>query len=270
MTRKLFLICIIPYLLFGCSKEDVAPVFLVEEYSPYFTVNMYEDAAIGNHPKVFTLKYDARHKPLKRHWIVGCTFPPCPPAEGYMFDTVLYQNNTIRILPRSSHPEVEVIESETLLKLAGANQIEYRVFKLSTRNGHDSVRYHYSNARLDSLSTYRVFVSGNSRKENTKYFRFDAAGNLAEVETREYSKDSYTPKEIIQVKTEMFGGYDTAPNPFQALFMFDDSFYRSLSKNNFTTYQVKIFETYSNTTTYGNKRSWQLTYDTRGVPVFIW
>jgi hypothetical protein len=66
---------------------------------------------------------------------------------------------------------------------------------------------------------------------------------------------------------ELFSEYDAAPNPTKGLRIFDEVFYRSLSKNNFRKYSYEgrnsagyVFAT--------RNSSWELTYDNEGVPVF--
>ena len=73
---------------------------------------------------------------------------------------------------------------------------------------------------------------------------------------------------MIKMITETFGNYDTAQNPLQGLFMFDDTFYRSLSENNFRTYRRQEQDMPNGTLYDTQTKEWELEYSPANLPLF--
>ncbi|MBA9077447.1 hypothetical protein [Rufibacter quisquiliarum] len=265
MKLKLYLFRLLPFMLFSCDKEEeVAPSPIIDSYERSFMVSSNGDGQDQIYHS-YSLQHDNSGRVTRRGWKIRCQLSVCDPYESGIYDTIVYHGNTVRLTSLSRHPELTVRETETLIKLNKANQPDYKVLWVQDIDRIDSVRYFYSGkGQLDSLTQYVVFSSGNYRKENTKKFTFDAQGNLSEIETRNYRSNG----KIASIYTNIFGDYDTTPNPLRQLYMFDDTFYRSLSKNNFRSHQTKLLDVDDNTTYLSHKNTWQLKYDERGIPLF--
>ncbi|OYX26246.1 MAG: hypothetical protein B7Z06_05990, partial [Flavobacteriales bacterium 32-35-8] len=100
--------------------------------------------------------------------------------------------------------------------------------------------YYYSNNNLDSIVTIR-----QNYKEQTGI---------------------YAP---TRKSVEIFGNYDNESNPTKNLFMFDETFKRSLSKNNYASYRNSVY-TYSidgvlnSVPSSESGKTWTYAYDEEG------
>lgn len=133
---------------------------------------------------------------------------------------------------------------------------------------HDSLVYVYSgSSKIKQIINYSVYEYQSEKhayKRSVKDFFFNASGNLEKVETRQLLDDGF----VIKMITETFGNYDMAQNPFQGLFMFDDTFYRSLSENNFRKY-TRQEQDMPNGTLYDTQtKEWVLEYSPANLPLF--
>ncbi|GAB3829428.1 hypothetical protein GCM10028895_44270 [Pontibacter rugosus] len=157
-------------------------------------------------------------------------------------DDVTYGKNTISIINRSGDSQWDIRHWEWLIKLKNPSQIEYLLRKIENHKLYDSLRYVYdADNRLKQIIKYRVYEDEYEKfaiKDGLKDFFFNTAGNLEKVETRRLLHDGF----VIKMVLERFDDYDTAVNPFRSLFMFDDTFYRSLSNNNFRKYRRQEVE----------------------------
>ena len=70
---------------------------------------------------------------------------------------------------------------------------------------------------------------------------------------------------FLRTKTiETFEEYDHAENPLKKLIIFKETFYRSLSENNFSSYKKKVFNAYNNSLMEQEERNWDFIYDENG------
>lgn len=183
-------------------------------------------------------------------------------------DDVTYGNNTIRISNRAGSSERDIRQQEWFLKLKSANQIEYLLRRLEDSKMHDSLVYVYSgSSKIKQIVNYSVYEYQSEKyayKRSVKDFFFNASGNLEKVETRQLLDDGF----VIKMITETFGNYDMAQNPFQGLFMFDDTFYRSLSENNFRKYRRQEQDMPNGTLYDTQTKEWVLEYSPANLPLF--
>jgi len=183
-------------------------------------------------------------------------------------DDVTYGNNAIRISNRSGSSERDIRQQEWFFKLKNANQVEYLLRRLEDSKMYDSLLYAYNgNGKIKQIISYSVYQDQSEKfayKRKAIDFFFDASGNLEKVETRHLLDDGF----VIRMITETFGNYDTALNPFRGLFMFNDTFYRSLSENNFRTYRRQERDMPNGTLYDTQGKDWVLEYSGTNVPLF--
>nr|WP_315027348.1 hypothetical protein [uncultured Chryseobacterium sp.] len=88
-------------------------------------------------------------------------------------------------------------------------------------------------------------------------FTYDTLGNLQKAVTteRHNNNDALVIKEIV------FSNFDSRPNIFKKLWIIEDYFYYSLSKNNF---QKRIIKEYNGVNTTTNQQEWTYQYDAEG------
>ena len=190
------------------------------------------------------------------------------PATGFygaysaeISDDVSYANQTIlieegRVLPFYPDPA-----SRTKIILDGNNKMLQRINLRALpvyQTPSDTIKFTYNAAGLLSGSR-----KGNpsSDYEVAEYF-YNANKNLDSIKTQVYISGAY----FYSVK-ETFSGYDTAANPLKKLFLFKETFLRSLSKNNFMHYQKNQYD-FDNTLVAHEERNWNIPHGANGEILF--
>ncbi|RDV16068.1 hypothetical protein DXT99_05200 [Pontibacter diazotrophicus] len=184
-----------------------------------------------------------------------------------VFYDVAYKGNTVKITTRS--PEGwSWLKQEWLFQMHHSNQIEYLIYKAENRVMYDSLAYTYNTSgkisQIWSYGVYRDDTQVEAVVQTVKDFTFNGAENLEKVETRVLLSDGF----VISLIVEEFGNYDTAVNPLQHLFMFEDTYYRTLSKNNFRKYSIHYIDAITGANTGLSGREWTLYYNQSGMPQF--
>ena len=266
--KQLILLSLLAIIFLGCSKEKDAPkpAVLINSYATRFMVDQHAGAFYTSF-KVTSLEHKDG-KVTKRVHGMECMQENNCELQYTIVDDVTYGNNTIRISNRSGSSEQDIRQQEWFFKLKNANQVEYLLQKLEDSKLYDSLLYAYSgNGKIKQITSYTVYQDKSEKfadKRKIKDFFFNASGNLEKVETRHLLDDGF----VIKMITETFGNYDTAQNPFQGLFMFSDTFYRSLSENNFRSY-TRQEKDMPNGTLYDTQwNNWVLEYSVANMPLF--
>lgn len=268
--RKLLLICL-SCLLLSCGKDDETAEPLIGAYAAKYMVDMNEGAYYSSF-RAYAFEYKdgkVTQRTGGQECILDNSCQGKSPLDQFsIVDDVTYGENTISIVNRSGDSEQDIRQWEWSFKLKSSNQVEYLLRKIEDSRLYDSLRYTYgADNRLKQIVKYRVYEDESEKfaiKDGTKDFYFNASANLEKVETRNLLDDGF----VIKMTTETFGDYDTAVNPFQRLFMFDDTFYRSLSKNNFRKYRRQEVELPNGTLYETQGRDWVLEYSQENVPQF--
>lgn len=266
--KQLILIGFFALLFLGCSKDKdtPAPAALIDSYANRYMVHR-SYGLLYTYRLVHTLEYQ-NGKVQKRLGVNECMLNGSCQDLATVIDEVRYGSNTISIANKSSRDDGGVLLQEWFFSLKNPDQPAYLIHKAENRTMYDSLAYSYhSNGKLSRIIEYAVYrdkVEVSVNKDRIKDFFFDASGNLKKVETRHLLDDEL----VIRMVTETFGDYDAAQNPIQGLFMFDDTFYRSLSKNNFRAYSKE--ERYMpNGDLYNSEgKNWVLEYSANNVPLF--
>ena len=190
------------------------------------------------------------------------------PATGFygaysaeISDDVSYANQTIlieegRVLPFYPDPA-----SRTKIALDVNNKMLQRINLRALpiyQTSSDTIKFTYNAAGLISGSR-----KGNpsSDYEVAEYF-YNANKNLDSIMTQVYISGIY----FYRIK-ETFSGYDTAANPLKKMFLFKETFLRSLSKNNFMHYQKDRYD-FDNTLVAHEERNWTIPHNANGDILF--
>ncbi len=139
------------------------------------------------------------------------------------------------------------------------NQIEKSI-KYSASDSpsiRDTVVYTYNNQKVTKTIKRNIYP----REESLYYYTED---NLDSIVTRGYRYDPVTDEEYIDYNAKgrdkvIFSNYDKYSNPTKKLIVFDETYFRSLSKNNYQKIIFKsIWDDGSVHSTY--EESWNLKY----------
>lgn len=259
---KIFPILFLGMLLAGCNADDhpseTAPDAIRQYYFDYMN---YPNGILPQSDNLVKIDYDADFKIIKR---TG-SYSAFDPASGFsyiftdqLFDELSYSGNEILIEQKTSSA-FAIAKFERKLFLDGLNRIYkkavYREFDFPSR---DTTYYHYSTAGKLTESNKGA---ADQYHEVAKFY-YNPINNLDSIVTRKYYQTNLQSKTV-----EVFSDYDAADNPLKNLVLFEETFYRSLSRTNFRKYEIKNYDADNNPTGYSFK-NFALIYDASGKVKF--
>ncbi|TPG43821.1 hypothetical protein EAH81_04520 [Flavobacterium pectinovorum] len=172
-----------------------------------------------------------------------------------IFEDVSYSNGQIKIVLKTTYKEFQLYAYDRTIVLDSKNRMAERwIYSAGDYIKNDTIRYFYND--LDQIIATK---KGNSTTQNeSAQYYYNPAGNLDSIVTKMYTRTNYDYRNV-----EVFSDYDNAPNPLKKLVIFEDTYLRALSKNNFTKYQ-KQGKNIDNSVFSNTKKIWKLNYDARG------
>ncbi len=264
-TKTIYLFLLSIFIL-SCEKDRDENSETIEEPSLYSYHYRNMDIPGSDFPTItdgiITLDYDNQGRPTKRNG----GFVRVPLSTGFecmfskdIYNEVAYGNNDITILQKSvSQPDLSYIYQEHFSLLNG-KIVQKATKDIFADTLNDTIQYYYSGNQL-----VRSFKKQNKPISETKY-HYNAQGNLDSTVTRplvynpvnqQYEPYSQYPK----MRTlEIFKNYDNYANPTKKLMIFDELFNRSLSENNYSRYEKKVFDLDGNLTLTLTK-NWTFSY----------
>lgn len=187
---------------------------------------------------------------------------PMDPASGFsyafssaQYDELTYDSDRITIVEKNTfYPDPS---KKTEIVLDSHHQMSERInialFYPQTRM--DTIRYSYD---ASGLLTYSKKGKPSSEFEESQYY-YNTHKNLDSIVTKHY----FSGHLFYKIK-ETFSLYDTAANPIKNLYLFEETFLRSLSRNNYKHYEKDKFD-FDNELTEHEDRNWVFLYDADGT-----
>lgn len=241
------LIIITLIILSSCSSEENSSNDPIIEFSPQSYFFRYMDYPTGmvlnpNLDNLVKINYNSENKIINR---IGGIFY-LSPNSGFtsmftdeIYDEVSYLNNEIKIIRKTSSTIYSIYSFERKLILDNQNRIIKKIIYQQYANPtNDTISYFYNNLGLINES-----ISGNINQFNqiSKYY-YNQNQNLDSIVTKkQYQNEPYYSKE-----KEIFSNYDNALNPLKKLILFEETFKRAISKNNFKKYEKIIYNSNNN------------------------
>ncbi len=253
------------FILISCSSNDSAttPVTptVADPQSYFFKYMDYpSDMALDpNADNIIQLIYDSDNKITKR--VGGYKF--LAPGAGIStmysnlyYDDVNYSNNEIHIVRKLNSTIYTTSPFERILTLDSQNRIiKKTTFKQQSYPEYDTINYTYNNLGLISGS---IMGNLNGYNEIANYY-YNQNRNLDSIVTKkQYQNDPFYSKE-----KQIFSNYDTALNPLGKLIIFEETFFRAISQNNYAKYEKYTYNS-DNTLINQEIRIWNLHYDNSG------
>jgi hypothetical protein len=248
--------------LFGCQEDDsIAP----EEIS---TTISYDTSYMFGYPTGYS--YDGSRVVV--HSVNGQIMKRVGgfrPVDGgsYLFgteyyDAISYSGNRILVEKGklSNYPSDPVDKTAFLVDAQGRITHKIDVREPGYESPRDTLKYQYDSQGL-LIGTQRKIFS--ELYENAVYY-YNARKNLDSIVWREIYQGNQLQKTIV----EKFSNYDSAPNPLRKLFIFDETFLRSLSVNNFMKYERWVIQNANSNQTYYDQRVWNIPHDANGNIIF--
>lgn len=262
MKKILFLVLFVS--VFGCSNDDNGSTNsddLIQNY--YYDYMLYPGRVLQNNASENKVKfeYDLNNNIKKR--IGGMT--PLDLSTGYdytfvetIFDELTYLPNQIFIEKKTTSNIVSVLKFERKLFLDSQNRLLKKViYRENAIQERDTTYYTYNLSGILKESSKTI----NNEFENSIYY-FNQSKNLDSVVTKKFQNSNLILKTI-----EIFSEYDNAENPLKKLLIFEETFYRALSKNNFKRYDKREYNAL-NELIGTSFKTWNLIYDSNGKVKF--
>ena len=146
-------------------------------------------------------------------------------------DEVTYENNSIKVIFKSDN-ESFFPTYQKQISLDGDKISQILITKSNTT---DTLKYTYKNNLLDYITTYNKGIKSKSSFYFNSNKNVDSIitryGNMNYISNTDYS---YTFNEITKKRKKLiFKNFDNYKNPLKNLIIFDETFNRSLSENNY-------------------------------------
>jgi len=267
--KNIFTLFFLSFILFSCSRDNEDEI--IENNEPLITkmssLVLYSGFTFNSNMDLNVyFQYD-NDKRLTRK--TG-GFLPVSGSTGFdssfsdkVFTTLVYSGNTVLIENFSSSPDFTVPKNSKYFILNNNNQIFEREFEDGHEYNYKKQQYKYESGKLTEILTtlpkMPYYPPDDYIPTYLEKFYYDSKGNLTKSEYI-FQKDGMNTKEKI-VRT--FEDYDNSYNPWKRLYLLDEFFYRSISKNNFRKYTEIKYDYYGNITS-TKVQDWGFNYDSSG------
>ncbi|WP_157804988.1 hypothetical protein [Confluentibacter lentus] len=286
---KKFILLFVAVSLLSCDKDDVPlndNLKLESYYALYMDYGPNIDPlyGYGGYYPLVQLEY-SKNKLAQRKGDFLLSFN----SLGYVFnssfhedivDELSYSKNKIIIEKKSYNPSIDRLYNRlrTIDLSNDGHMIKKTILELGASGNFSdkdtvTIQYTYNQNKLltKAYLTKKINSSTIGRRfyDNSLYY-YNQKDNLDSIITIRQTYEDIDKKLIpIQKIVEVFSNYDNASNPTKNLFMFDETFKRSLSKNNYASYTNSVY-TYSNdgvlssTPSSLSSKNWTYAYDEEG------
>jgi len=245
--------------IWGCSKDNSESVESydfpqIESVHGKYLFSKEEHTVISNVGGTAFFQFNG-NRPSKR--IGG--YLSVPTAGGFsglytseIYDIVQYNpSNTITLLSKDYINAADIPPGKREIIMKNGLIIQKITYdEVTTQLNADTMHYLYDTKKR-LIKTEQYFKHAIINRE----FTFDTNDNLQRIYTVKKSRINDLTYYTME---ELFGGYDNKPNPLKGQTLWPDLLYRTLSKNNFTTYS---FTSGTNAET----KNWTLTYNNGNV-----
>ncbi|MGF1638652.1 MAG: hypothetical protein ACFCUU_16355 [Cyclobacteriaceae bacterium] len=243
----LFLFC---FSFFSCEKNEIGDP-LIDSYSYIFMDYPSSIMPSQDYYNFVDVVYTGG-RVVKR---VGGLIP-LHYSTGYKFrftnkisDIVSCKKGIIEITKESAFDDIDLMPETRTLYINNSNNITRKILNKS-----DTLDFKY-NSKGQIIESSKL----KGGKIELSKFYFNVDNNLDSIVTFNLKNGKKT--------IEIFKEYDNNPNPLKHLVIFDETFHRSLSKNNYTEYVKEVYD--SNNINVGQSfKKWTLTYTVNGYPSF--
>lgn len=271
--KSLFFLIIISCYIISCNsrQDELVPIKVEDNFPLLMKLDsrlLNVSAPISLPDYNFYFQYDNQKKLTKK--IGG--FIPTSGSTGFggifstqVYTSLIYQNNKVTVEDFSSSSTFTIDKKTKNFILNGSNQIiEKEIPAKNSVFWFKKQFFSYVNGNLDEIKTTLPNMPFDPTDPNdylltySEKFFYDGSNNLVRTEYYEFRNGVKEGEKIIRT----FGDFDNSYNPFKRFTLLEEYFYRSLSKNNFRTYQEEITDDYGSSNT--SNQSWTFNYDSNG------
>jgi len=267
--KKISILLFLSFIFFSCSRDDdKVQTQNDDSLITKMSLVLYPNSLPYNNSELsFYFQYDNDKRLIKK---TG-GFLSVSGSTGFsnyfsdkIYTTIVYNGNKATVENFSSSPDFTVLKDSKYYILNNNKIIQKEVPGTSYGNyRYEKQTFKYSNDKLIEISTslpnMPYYPPDDYIETYQEKFYYDSNGNLTKSEYFE-QRDGIN-KGIKIVRT--FGEYDTSTNPFKRLYLLDEYFYRSISKNNYRKYSEVKYDIAGNVTS-ASEKNWTFNYDSNG------
>lgn len=220
----------------SCSTEENQPENNIQSYDmSYMDYFNRHDGSTGS----VKLKYDSQNRIIKR--IGGLS--PLPASSGnetYIFSSdvtedIVYHNTEIKITRNIANINLFF---ERKIVVDNQNRIIKKIIYNQDPELNDSIFYTYNNLNQidETLKLYGKPKYLSRFYQKAKYY-YNPQQNLDSIVTVNYEEGQLFTGPTGARTVEKFSNYDSAANPLKKLIIFDETYLRAISKNNYAKYE---------------------------------
>jgi hypothetical protein len=263
MKFSVALLIIIQLSITACDDEEYLATVLPSGYNVGYMDYVDGMMLVPNESVLVTFEY-SNNRLVKRSG--GAATYPTVTGIGYFFsqgvyDELEYRDTELIISTWDIQNESRVLKNKVILTFN-------RLGQLISKTHNDP-----SFGQINSFYDYRdglLFKSttNNSGVNKVSEYFFNKAQNLDSIVTKRFYQSTDIP---FNKEVRIFEDFDQAVNPLRKLIVFDETFNRALSKNNYSKLIVKTYQAnYEKQLLLVGERyvKWNLKYDINNVPDF--
>ena len=170
-----------------------------------------------------------------------------------VYEDLTYINNKITITARNTYYPGP--QGTTEIILDGQSRMTRKIAVQPYPSSLDTIKYSYTGNQLTQSTTGKY-----QAEHHISNYYYNSNSNLDSIVTKKYYSG-----EVMYLKVkETFTNYDTAANPLKSLFIFNETFLRSLSQNNYMKYEMNSYDP-DNTLMDHEDRQWNIPYNGNGA-----
>lgn len=263
LPRIVFALIFTPifFMLIGCSDDDITSSveqdILIDKY--YFGYMHYPNLNVLNQGRFFLvdIDYDKQNRILRRNG--GLIQMSSSSGYDYIFskeiyDSVSYNSNSISVERKVSSSSFEIPKFKRSLFLNSERKVAYKVIETTSPISKDTLTYQYN-----AIGKIVKSFTSNPLNQEESFFYYNSKHNLDSITTLYYF-GAQLEKKVLEV----FRKYDSSINPLKNLYQFEETFYRSLSENNYSEYEKRVYD-FNNKVISIEQHTWDFIYDENGV-----
>lgn len=229
------IVCLIILLHFvSCSTDENESENNIQSYSSSYMDYIVSIGGIGS----VKLEYDSQNRIVKR---IGGVRLNAAAGFNYISDDVteqiVYTNNEIKITRNVLGCSVCFFERKMILD--NKNRIIKKIIYNQEPQINDSIFYTYNNLNQidETLKLYgKPEYLQNKFYQKAKYY-YNTQQNLDSIVTVNFEEGPYVTGTDTYRTVEKFSNFDNATNPLKKLIIFDETYLRAISKNNYAQYE---------------------------------
>lgn len=270
--KNIFTLFLLSFILFSCSRDNEDEI--TDNDEPLITkmssLVLYSGFMFNNNMDLNVyFQYDSSKRLTKK---TGGSLPVSGSTgfDGFfsdkVFTTLVYSGDKVLVENFSSSPDFTVPKNSKYFTLNNNQQIKQKdvpsTFYSNYRDEKQFFTYNTSGQLTEiktTLPNMPYYPPDDYIETYLEKFYYDSKGNLTKSEYI-FQKDGVNTNEKT---VRIFEDYDNSYNPWKRLYLLDEFFYRSISKNNFRKYTEIRYDYYGNISSTSIK-DWGFNYDSDG------